>query len=155
MIEIAIGVIALIVLIFFKIFYRAGKFPYYKNRYFISNAERKVFLLLQEIVGEKYYIFPQVSIISLLKVDKNEKDFWIYFNKIRQKSVDFVLADKGSFDPVLAIELNDFTHDRYDRRERDEFVTKAFSDAGMKFVVLEGKSYTEAELAQVLNPFLS
>lgn len=42
------------------------------------------------------------------------------FCHINGKSVDFVLVGKESYKIICVIELDDLTHDRSDRKERDE-----------------------------------
>jgi len=42
-----------------------------------------------------------------------------------------VLFDKQNISPVLVIELDDFTHEREDRKERDLFVNKLFNHCGV------------------------
>ena len=136
--------LALVVLVFcaiyalFKLFNKKS-YPYYKNPHFISYSERAFYKILDEIVPSGFYIFPQVSLNSLLKVDKQGKEYWRYVNKIKQKSVDFVIVAKDSFDPKLVIELDDFSHSYPSRMERDEFVNEALSEAEIKYLRIQGK----------------
>jgi very-short-patch-repair endonuclease len=50
---------------------------------------------------------------------------------VDRKSVDFVLFDRNAVSPVLAIELDDSSHDREDRQERDAFVDGVLAKAGL------------------------
>lgn len=43
--------------------------------------------------------------------------------------MDFVLCDPETSRPIIAIELDDPSHARPDRIERDEMIDKAFKDA--------------------------
>lgn len=127
------------------------KYPYYKNPNFISYAERAFFNVLKVAIEDKYYIFAQVSLNSILKVDLEGKEYWQYFNKIKQKSVDFVLVDKTNFDPVLVIELNDRSHQLENRKERDEFLVKALTHAGIEYLTVTNRSsYNTPELKEVI-----
>lgn len=45
--------------------------------------------------------------------------------------MDFLICAKRTGEPLLAIELDDSSHLRQDRRERDMFINKAFADARM------------------------
>ena len=51
------------------------------------------------------------------------------FNKLKQKHVDFVLLDETTFRPILAIELNDRSHDAERIAARDEFVNDVLKNA--------------------------
>ena len=128
--------------VIFILFSQKNKLPYYKNPNFISYSERSFYKILDSLVPQNYYIFPQVSLNSLLKVDKQGKEYWQYINKIKQKSVDFVIVAKDNFDPKLVIELDDFFHNYQSRIERDEFVNEALNEAEIKYLRIKGeKSY--------------
>lgn len=67
-------------------------------------------------------------------IQKGTGSWQAYFNKINAKHIDFVLCDLQNVRPVLAIELDDSSHNKPDRIQRDEFVNKVFADA--KFPLL-------------------
>jgi very-short-patch-repair endonuclease len=132
-----IVLIIIVLLVIYRILFtprRPEKLPYYINPNFLSRSEKIFFRILKETMGNDYYIFPQIGIENLLKVEKESTDRFSWFNKIKQKSVDFVLADKNTITPILIIELDDPSHKREDRVERDRFVNKAFEDAGLKYL---------------------
>jgi very-short-patch-repair endonuclease len=71
---------------------------------------------------------------------------------INRKSVDFVLCDKAYISPKLAIELDDKSHERPDRQERDKEVERILSDAGVPLLRLESRgSFNPTELAQSIK----
>lgn len=147
--------ILIIVLAIIKLILKP-KYPYYKNPYFISFAERSFFNILKTIVEDKYYIFPQVSLNSLLKINLHGKEYWKYINKINQKSVDFVLVDKTNFNPVLIIELDDMSHILEYRKQRDEFLEKSLTNAGIKYLRIKNQpSYNIAELKEAIFNLIS
>lgn len=118
-----------------------GKPTVYKDRYsytarqhMMTNAEESFFRTLNDVAGEKYYVFPQVHLSTILD-HKIPKQNWSYaLRHINQKSVDFVLCDKTSLKPVYAIELDDYTHDRENRIERDRTVEAIFRDANLPLI---------------------
>lgn len=68
-------------------------------------------------------ICPQVRLANLVrptarKPQQNKYDFY----RIQAKCVDFVLCDRATTAPRLVIELDDVSHARQDRKERDAFV---------------------------------
>ncbi len=105
--------------------------PYFKKNYLLTRAENSFFKILEEVVGEQYYIFPQLSIDKLVLIERSYSYNYSFRNRINRKSVDFVLFDKQNISPVLVIELDDFTHEREDRKERDLFVNKLFNHCGV------------------------
>jgi very-short-patch-repair endonuclease len=104
------------------------KLPYVKKDYFLTKAEIDFFRVLEKALENKHYIFPQVRLSDLLFVKAKKEDYYKYRNKIDRKSVDFVLAEKESLRPLLAIELDDSSHDSRKRKDRDNFVEKALED---------------------------
>jgi very-short-patch-repair endonuclease len=144
-----------LLLILVKLFNKP-KYPYYKNPNFISFAEQAFFNVLKIAIEDKYYIFAQVSLNSLLKVDLEGKEYWQYFNKIKQKSVDFVLVDKTNFNPVLVIELDDRSHLLTYRQERDEFLEKSLTNAGIEYLRVRNRStYNIPELKEVISNLIA
>jgi predicted RNA-binding Zn-ribbon protein involved in translation (DUF1610 family) len=78
-----------------------------------------------------------------------------YTNKIDRKHVDFLLCDPKTVRPILGIELDDKSHQRPDRQERDEFVQNVFSAAKLPLVRIPVKrAYTSTELNVLLQPYL-
>lgn len=108
--------------------------PYIKKPYFMTKAENICFRILETITPKGYLVIPQVNLDKLLYVEKDLYYWKTYRNKIVRKSVDFVIIDRKYFVPILAIELDDYSHKSYKRIERDLFVEKVFRDAGMKLL---------------------
>jgi very-short-patch-repair endonuclease len=67
------------------------------------------------------------------------------FNKIACKHVDFVLCDK-ELNILLAIELDDSSHNRQDRKERDEIVNAAFRSAGLPLMREPAKHFYDIDI---------
>ncbi|MEI6296073.1 MAG: DUF2726 domain-containing protein [bacterium] len=108
--------------------------PYYKKNYLMTGAEHNFFKVLNSIVDNKYYIIPQVGLSKIVGINGSDRYNYTYLNKIDRKSLDFVLFDKDSFSPIVIIELDDSSHEREDRKERDSFVDKIAQKIGLKIV---------------------
>ena len=132
--------------------FRYIRFPYRKREFLFTKSEKAFFDVLNPIFMDyNYYVFAKVRIADLLYVPKNSKNSMGFFNKIACKHVDFVICDKDEIIPVLAIELDDSSHNRPDRIERDIFVDKAFRTA--KFPILHipvQKKYDSEELKRII-----
>ncbi len=105
---------------------------YYKpKRYLTTLNELNFYNVLLEIAKElNMILFAQVSLYNILSI-KKELDYSTktkYFNKIASKSIDFVLVDKKDCRIKLCIELDDSTHQKAKRIERDKFINKLFKD---------------------------
>lgn len=96
----------------------------------MTDTEKKFVSYLKPFT-DKYnlIILPQVQLQSIFKV-YNKKDI-SSFNKIKSKSVDFAVVD-NNYNYKLFIELDDYTHNRKDRIERDIFVNNLFNTYNLK-----------------------
>jgi hypothetical protein len=102
----------------------------------LTKAESSFIKELYKIIPEHIMICPQVRMADVLVVsDKvKKKNFKSLFYKISSKSVDFVFCDKKTMEILFCMELDDPTHNRKDRIERDKLVNTAFYDAGMPLI---------------------
>ena len=128
--------------------------PYFVRDDFFSAAEASFFRVLKTVVGENLVICPKVSLAEIFYVSRPDVNL-PYFNKINRKHVDFVLCSPKTLKPVLAIELDDASHQRADRVERDEFVDDVFSTAGLRLIhVPVQRAYNTQELQALLQDAL-
>lgn len=127
-----VSVIALIVIaVLSKLLKTTNKLPYQKKQYLLTIPERTFFDVLQNILGNSYHIFPQVNLDKIVHVEKGTGKYQLYYHRINQYSVDFIICDKSNLTPVLAIELDDSSHLLSKRQDRDDFVNQVFADAGL------------------------
>jgi len=116
----------------------------------MTRTETEFFIKLERAVSERYVVFPQVHLSALLTPQAQSKD-WLYaFRHINGKSVDYVLCDKTTLRPTYAIELDDYTHDKADRRKRDAEVERIFDEAELPLVRFRNKDVSEAEIIKAL-----
>lgn len=108
--------------------------PYRKKQYFLTNNEHNFLHSIERIVENKYYVFPQVHFSEIICADGQQNFRNPYFQKIVYKSADFVLFDKQTVLPVLVIEVDDSTHNRSDRVERDDFINSVLEKCGIPIV---------------------
>lgn len=92
-------------------------------------------------------IFTKIRLADLIvPKPKAENPFWMEcFNKIRSKHIDFALADENAA-IVMLIELDDSTHDRPDRAERDDFVNAVLENTGYILIRTYGETDVITEL---------
>jgi len=92
-------------------------------------------------------IFTKIRLADLIvPKPKAENPFWMEcFNKIRSKHIDFALADENAA-IVMLIELDDSTHDRPDRVERDDFVNAVLENTGYILIRTYGETDVITEL---------
>jgi len=132
----------------------AKKKPLYKyNRkdFLISRPEHEFFDILIEILGDKYHVFTQVHLPTILEHKIKGQTWKAAFSHINGKSVDFVICDKAYIKPLLAIELDDRSHDRLDRIERDSEVERMLQEAGMPLLRFSNNgSFNKEEINRLI-----
>ncbi len=126
--------------------------PYQKRPRLVTNSELKFFHTLRKAVDGDWEIFVMVRIADLLKVPKGIKNRRSWVNKILSKHIDFVLCEPDSLEVVLGIELDDPSHERPHRMQRDKFVNAAFADAGIPLLrIPTEKKYDPRDLRRKIN----
>lgn len=72
-------------------------------------------------------------------------------NRINRKHIDFVICNPADLSILCAVELDDRSHNRADRKERDQFIDKALDAAGIPILHIKTKAgYTPGELSAAL-----
>ena len=114
----------------------------------LTPAEQLFFRHLKEAVPY-LGISLQVRLADVIKPDAlDQKEHYGAFAKIRSKHLDFVLYDPITFQIIAAIELDDSSHSRKDRIERDLFLNKAMEQASIPLHRFKAKAkYNADEIA--------
>lgn len=135
---------------------QSPEFPYHLRDHFLSPAELNFFEVLRTVVGNRAVLCTKVALGDVFWVKKDDPSrFRIYTNKIDRKHVDFLLCDTTTMRPLVGIELDDKSHQRQDRQDRDAFVDQVFKAAGLPLLHVPVKrGYVAAELAAQIAPFL-
>jgi hypothetical protein len=129
-----------------------GKLPYEKRPKLVTKAELRFYKSLSKAVQDDWAIFAMVRIADILVVTKGAPKRRTWLNKILAKHIDFVLCDPSTLEPMVAIELDDSSHQRKDRQERDEFVDHAFESAGLPLVRFPVRSsYHAREIREIID----
>lgn len=106
--------------------------PRYKKKESVITArEAQFFATLQSICNGYFYIIPQAHLSLFLSEKVMGQDWKRAFLRINGKSVDFLVCKRSDHSPVLAIELDDTTHDSNARQQRDEWVNDILQSAGI------------------------
>lgn len=109
---------------------------------FMTDSEVRFFALLQEAMPE-HFIFAQVQLSRLIQAtDPQDAAFW--FNRICRMSADYVLVDRDAQTVIAVIELDDWTHDKPERKRADQKKTKAIESAGLPLIRFDGRRMPSA-----------
>lgn len=136
---------------------RLHDFPYFLRDNFLSPAEQSFYLVLKHLVSDQAIICIKVSLGDLFFVKSNDRSkFRTLTNKIDRKHVDFLLCDPKTVRPLVGIELDDKSHQRSDRKVRDEFVEMVYKAAKLPLLRIPAqRAYSTSELTSLLSPLIS
>lgn len=135
----------------------ALKYPYHLRDNFLSPAELEFYKLLRRIVRTRAFLGTKVNLNDIFWVKSGDQSrFRTYTNKIDRKHVDFLICDWETMQPIVAIELDDKSHERKDRQERDAFVDAVFQAANLPILHIKvRRKYDPLEIALQLAPYLN
>ena len=129
-------------------------FPYRLRDDFLSPAELSFYKVLSPVLGSRFTIQSKVRLADIFFVLRRNENI-AYFNKISQRHVDFLVCDSTTMKPLLGIELDDASHQRHSRRERDEFVERVFQAARLPLLRFPvQRQYNARDIAGQVVPFL-
>ncbi len=119
----------------------------------LTPAERRFHETLRRAVPDDWQVLVKVRIADVIRVtSEHAPSRQRVFRSISSKHVDFVLADRKSLRPVAAVELDDSSHRRRDRRKRDVLVDRVFATASLPLVrVPAAARYRLDEIAEVIE----
>lgn len=132
-----------------------GELPYALRDDWLSPAELSFLGVLRRVTQDRFVICPKVGLqdIFFAKSGSNSQAFR---NKIDRKHVDFLLVDAVTYKPVMGVELDDSSHGRKDRVERDRFVDQVFAVAGLRLLrVPAARTYSADVLSKTIGDRLS
>lgn len=152
----AVGLLVLIALIALMRMHSAPKrLPYTPRKSLLTKTEIRFYKSLQKAVLDDWEVFVMVRIADLIRVEPQTRNYRGWLNKILAKHIDFVLCKPGTLEPVVCIELDDPSHNRPERIERDEFVNHAFESAGLPLIRIETQpQYKSREIRDLIEASL-
>jgi len=128
--------------------------PYRVRDDFLSPTEMSFYRVLQLAVGTHASIFAKVGLSDVFYVARPQEN-QSYRNRIAQKHVDFVMCDPQTLKPLFAVELDDTSHQRTDRQERDAFVDQVFQAANLPLVHMTAqREYRVHDLRTKIEAYL-
>ncbi|MCR4794708.1 MULTISPECIES: DUF2726 domain-containing protein [Ruminococcus] len=122
----------------------------YNAKTILTDREYEFYKRLKPLADEYgLSIYSKVRLADLIEPKpKAENPYWMEcFNKIKAKHIDFALADEDTA-IVALIELDDTSHARPDRVERDDFVNAVLENTGYTLL----RTYGELD---VIEEYLS
>ena len=161
-----LALLVIVVIVLFvvglKLRWHSGKpdsYPYVMNQVLFSPAERSFLGVLEQAIGREYRVLGKVRVADVVSVNSmSDRSGWQKaFNRISAKHFDFVLCRKDDLSICAAIELDDKSHQKNKRQQRDAFVAGLCKAIALPFIQVQAQSaYAVADIrARVLDAIRS
>lgn len=122
----------------------------YQAKYLLTKNEWYEYRKLKEYAGKmNLQVCPKVRLLDIIEPRSGSNNYMALIGKIQSKHVDFVICDQNLYIKAI-LELDDNSHNRADRQERDHFVDEILSSVGYK--VIRTRSITEDTLKPLMPP---
>ncbi|MER2493193.1 DUF2726 domain-containing protein [Catenovulum sediminis] len=129
-------------------------FPYQKKNVLFSEPERAFLIKLEQAVGDKFRVVNRVKLVDLVQVENTvtKRAAQLAKTKASAKTLDFVLLDRKTLEPVAAIDLVNTESKQGYKARPDWFVRGALETVGIPHVRIKIRSgYKSAEIRECLS----
>jgi hypothetical protein len=112
---------------------RMRRLPYFPREFLLSKGELAFYQAMRQALPPRLHVSFKVRLSDVIGCPGRA---WKegFGAKISQKHLDFVVVDSDTTAIRFVLELDDRTHQRRDRRDRDAFVDAALAAAGVPIV---------------------
>lgn len=133
-----------------------SKYEFSRKQFVMTRAENEFYQALQQALGTSYMIYPQAHLDMFLDHKIKGQSWAAALSVIQRKSVDFLICNRTYYNPLIAVELDDTSHNRPDRQARDAKIDAICKAADMPLVHIKqsNNGYNPNQLLQLLAPYL-
>lgn len=124
----------------------------YRKKYLLTKNEYSFLQKLKSVAKENNLnILCKIRLADLIEPlpNKNKSEWYTEFNKIKSKHIDFVLVTEN-MKVVMLIELEDSSHSKSDRIERDNFINSTLKQVGYNLICV----YNNSEAVNIIESAL-
>ncbi len=96
-----------------------------KKERVMNESEQALFINLQKTLGDRYIILSKVRIEDFVEATHGVGGYGAR-GRVKSRHVDFLICDRATTQPLLAVELDGKSHRGEDQQERDRFVDELY-----------------------------
>jgi very-short-patch-repair endonuclease len=122
--------------------------PFYKAQSLLTPGESAFYPALLEAVAGRWQVQVKPRLEDVVGVMENIPNRQSYRNQVMSKHVDFLLCMPDTLATVLVIELDDPSHERPDRKRRDEQVDSILQSAGLPILHVPTRASYDSALLE-------
>ena len=120
----------------------------------MTETEYKFWGILCQALPD-FFVFPQISTLAIIKAKRKENYFGAH-NKISQTRIDFVVFTSNiNMEVIALIELDDYTHDSEEQKERDKIRDSITKQVGYKTIRFDCRKHANITPQQLRETILS
>ena len=116
------------------------------SRSVLTPSEQRFYMTLLRAVDNQYSILAKVRLGDIVWLVNNPPDRKRHQSRVWCNHVDFLLWDRASLKPRLAIELDDPSHKLPERAAQDQFKNDLFDAVGLPLLRVELESSYRADV---------
>jgi hypothetical protein len=122
---------------------RTASYPYYLATCILSPCETRFYEVLRTVIPEGVLLTIKTRMADVLVCPSAswESHGW----KVSNRHFDFVLLDGKTLRPLLAVELDDSSHDTKSGKARDRFVDAASAACGLVVLHVRASAAYDAQ----------
>lgn len=134
-------------IIFFQITKRVNiDKGYVKVDSLLTPTEHNFYVVLQKQISKYHIIQCKVRLEDIIIVTAVQNRNSMR-GRIKSRHIDFTICDKATLKPLYCIELDDSSHNRPDRIERDTFINNLFEDVKIPLLRVSTKDMYKFKLS--------
>lgn len=133
----------------------AEQFHYRRRLALFTAAERSFAGVLDQVLDGRYRVYGKVRVADLIEpLPSKDRRIWKKsFNRISAKHFDFVICNSSDLVPVVVLELDDSSHQKAKRQQRDEMLQQICQQVKLPLIrVPAQKGYKLADVEEYLKP---
>ena len=123
--------------------------PQYRRKFLLTKNELYFYKELKKIADKlNLSVLAKIRMADLVEAINND---YKGFAKIKAKHIDFALCNPDNMYVLILIELDDQSHQRQDRSERDEFINEVYKNVGYKLIRVKNTQNLEQIITEALQ----
>ena len=130
-------------------------YPYRLRDPLLTPGETTLYQILLAIVGARVVVCPKVRLVDVFAIKPTPKHL-AFYERIAQRQVDFLLCERYTLKPLLAVELYDHRLPRSARKQRDSYIDRVFRAGRLPVLHLVAQEqYSARALALRIAPHMT
>ncbi len=121
--------VCIVIYLYFQFIPKIKKQRYELRSDFFNRSEFAFYQLLEEKVPKNFMIFSKTRIEDFIRVKSglSKNETWWLRSRIKSRHVDFLICNEHGT-PKIAIEIDGWSHNNFDRKNRDNFVNELYNE---------------------------